>query len=181
MKIRESDPGPSISLRSADLLSKYGFNDGAAPEQWRDYLNPPEALGYDITPFPLIQVVRRYLLPALDQEVAVEEIGSCHNPVRAIYVDGVDVEDFWTEGDDAAGILTPEFVEVPLRLVELLLPFEGEIVTNALSADPARVLRDRTETVGRRRYRRSTGIERRPTGPRELKRAYPCRLHPPHQ
>jgi hypothetical protein len=138
MKKRESvsDPGPCISLKSADLLSKWGFSDGAAPREWRDFINPPEALGIDYTPFPLIQVVRRYLLPALDQKVEVEEIATSHNPIRAISVDGVDVVDFWTEGDDSTGILTPEFVKVPLPLVELLLPFEGEIVTDALSADP---------------------------------------------
>lgn len=131
-------------LYSRDLLSKWGFNDSATPGEWRDYLNPPDAPRLDVTPFPLIQVVRRYMLPVLDQEVEVEEIETSHNPIRARSVDGLNVEHLWsgehslTDGQDSRGILTPKSVEVPLHLIKLLLPFEGEIITDALSMTPSR-------------------------------------------
>ncbi|WAZ20179.1 hypothetical protein STRCI_001278 [Streptomyces cinnabarinus] len=104
--------GPHLTLRSSSLLSKWGFNDGDDPEDWLDYC---EANGIDYTnlDFPLIPIVRRYLLPKLDQSVEVVELETCHNPIRAETVDGQDVTEVWF-GRAPEPTLTPESVDVPM-------------------------------------------------------------------
>ena len=118
------DTEPAVRLFSDGLLSKYGFNDGDAPEEFLDYCDeqgaeyPP---GWHRT---LSALVRRYLLPVLDQEVTVVEIGCNHNPIRAETVDGADVTGGWY--GEPGVTLTPDCVEVPmsdvLRVARELAP-----------------------------------------------------------
>jgi hypothetical protein len=103
---------PQLTLFSSGLLSKWGFWDGMAPDDWLDYC---EARGVDYTrlPFPLTSLVRRYLLPQIEQAVTVVEIDTCHNPVRAATVDLQDMTDVWT-GRVPEPLLTPEHVDVSM-------------------------------------------------------------------
>lgn len=104
---------PVITLFSDSLLSKWGFNDGDDPDGWLDYC---EANGIDYTAvaFPLVELVRRYLLPVLDQAVTVAEIETNHNPIRVETVDGADVTEQWYGRSETPVALTPEYVDVPL-------------------------------------------------------------------
>lgn len=101
-----------LHLYSSSLLSKYGFNDGDTPEQLQDHL---DSLGQ---PYPddwravLVHLVRTRLLPVLDQQVEVEVLCTNHNPIRAVTVDGLNVEDCHM-GDQPEPDLTPDSVEVP--------------------------------------------------------------------
>jgi hypothetical protein len=115
---------PTITLFSASLLSKWGFNDGDDPNEWWDYC---EAHGADpsILDFPLVEVVQRYLIPRLDQEVTVAVIETIHNPIRVDTVDGVDVTEEWYGRSSAETRLTPEYVDVPLA--EVLRLARGDV------------------------------------------------------
>jgi hypothetical protein len=103
----------SVILYSDGLLSMRGFDDGDAPGAWMDYCDEH---GTDCTPWHpvLIQLVRRFLLPVLEQEVTVVEISTIHNPIRAKTVGGVDVTNDWRNPRVA---LAPEFVEIPITEV----------------------------------------------------------------
>ncbi|MEV8353173.1 hypothetical protein ACFVTT_34105 [Streptomyces niveus] len=107
---------PHITLFSADLLSKWGFNDGDTPEAWLDWC---ETQGIDSTAigFPLVALVRQHLEPVIEQDIVVTEIGTAHNPIRALQVDGVYMGDVWY-GRPPAPYLSPEYVTVPM--VEVL-------------------------------------------------------------
>ncbi|MFJ7100176.1 hypothetical protein [Streptomyces albogriseolus] len=103
---------PHLTLFSSDLLSKWGFNDGDDPDDWLDYC---EANGIDSTElsFPLVALVRAYLLPKIEQDVTVVEIETCHNPIRAETVDGQEMREVWF-GRAPEPVLTPETVDVPM-------------------------------------------------------------------
>ena len=103
---------PHLTLFSRCLLSKWGFNDGEAPDQWYDYC---DNLGVDWTKleFPLTALVRKYLLPAMGQDVTVCDIETSHNPIRAETVNGKNVTDVWY-GRSPEPELTPEYVDVPM-------------------------------------------------------------------
>jgi hypothetical protein len=104
---------PVLHLFSSGLLSKWGFGDGDAPDAWLDYC---DELGVDYLPEwhrILTALVRRYLLPVLEQDVTVREIETNHNPIRASTVDGAEVE---YPHDDSIR-LTPECVTVPMSEV----------------------------------------------------------------
>lgn len=109
---------PHLTLFSRDLLSKWGFNDGDDPDDWLDYCEA-HGIDYKAVDFPLVALVRRYLLPALDQDVAVVEIETSHNPIRAHLVDGIDVTEAWY-GRAEAPTLTSEYVDVPMSTVAAL-------------------------------------------------------------
>ena len=110
-----------LTLFSSSLLSKWGFNDGDAPDQWYDYC---DAQGIDCSQadaeFPLVELVRRYLLPVLDQVVTVVEIETIHNPIRAETVDGLDVTEYWYGRRGEGPRLTPEYVDIPMSEVAKL-------------------------------------------------------------
>lgn len=108
----QSGAAETVTLFSADLLSKWGFNDGADPDEWWDFC---ERHGADpgVLDFPLVEMVQRYLIPRLDQTVTVAIIETSHNPIRVETVDGVDVTEAWF-GRAPKPALTPEYVEVPL-------------------------------------------------------------------
>lgn len=109
---------PTLRLFSDGLLSKWGFGDGDEPDQVWDSLDEQDIDYATFSWHPvLIQIVRRYLLPVLTQEVTVVEIETIHNPIRAETVNGVDVTDGWYDSSDSSVRLTPEFVDVPMSEV----------------------------------------------------------------
>lgn len=128
---------PSITLHSAGLLSKWGFNDGDAPDAWLDWLDERGIpYGNDVwrERWPLVQLVLRYLIPQLDQPVEVYEISTCHNPIRAYSINGVEVDG--TEDDSD---LTPESVNVPFSAVLALSGLnvvQGEIIEPKIAIEP---------------------------------------------
>lgn len=101
-----------ITLFSSCLLSKWGFGDGDEPDSWLDHLDE-HGINYDDVEWPLVQLVRRYLLPALEKNHTIEvyEIESIHNPIRARVVDGIEIDDYAAEPQVR---MRPEYVEVPL-------------------------------------------------------------------
>jgi hypothetical protein len=110
---------PKLTLFSSGLLSKHGFGDGDAPDEYFDWL---ESQGRECVMFAwkpvLCEVVERYLVPVLDQEVTTVRIETSHNPIRAETVNGADAERYWYGGhEDGEPKLTPEFVEVPMSEV----------------------------------------------------------------
>ena len=104
---------PVVRLFSSGLLSKFGFNDGDAPDEWWDYCEDKDI---DLPPgtwHPILrELVNEFLLPVLTQKVEIVYIGTNHNPVRADTIDGVSIDGY---GDEK---LTPESVEIPMAEVE---------------------------------------------------------------
>jgi hypothetical protein len=110
---------PKLTLFSSGLLSKHGFSDGDAPDEYFDWL---ESQGREYYPFPwhavLCELVERHVVPVLDQKVTTVRISTTHNPIRAETVNGADAERYWYGGHEAGEpALTPEFVEVPMSEV----------------------------------------------------------------
>lgn len=107
--------GPKMRLYSKCLLSKWGFGDGDMPEALEDY--------YDEQPWPkganwhtaLRILVRRHLVPIIEQTIEVYDIDTTHNPIRASSVEGQAVDDL---AIDHPFILTPECVEVTWEQIE---------------------------------------------------------------
>ncbi|MEU2233151.1 hypothetical protein [Streptomyces vietnamensis] len=106
---------PHLTLFSSSLLSKWGFNDGDDPADWLDYCEA-RGVDYNALNFPLIPLVRRYLLPLIEQQITVVEMDTCHNPVRADTVDGQDVTEVWF-GRAPEPTLMPDHVNVPMAEV----------------------------------------------------------------
>lgn len=114
----------TLILVSASLLSKWGFGDGDPFEAFTDWYHDRhgdglmrhcncKSLDLGVSDDDLLRLlVRRYLVPALDQRVELVDIETSHNPVRATKVDGVDVEECWY-GAAPAPALTPDAVEIP--------------------------------------------------------------------
>ncbi|MFF3857552.1 hypothetical protein [Micromonospora sp. NPDC002575] len=125
---------PTLTLFAWGLLSKWGFNDGDDPELWLDYCEA-RGIDYNALGFPLAALVRRHLVPVLDQDVTVVDIETCHNPIRADTVDGVDVTDVWY-GDAPKPTLTPEYVDVPMADVLRLALAEAGLTEPPRSTPP---------------------------------------------
>lgn len=108
---------PVLTLFSSGLLSKWGFDDGDAPDEYLDWLDE-QGVGYPLDSWKRIlsELVERYLVPVLDQQVTTVRIGTAHNPIRAQTVDDADAERWWHE-HDGAPVLTPESVEIPFAEV----------------------------------------------------------------
>lgn len=106
---------PYLTLFSSSLLSKWGFNDGEDPDGWLDWCDN-QGIDHTALGFPLIRLVHDCLVPAIDQDVTVVDIETCHNPVRAKTVNGADVTEAWY-GRAPEPTLTPEYVNVPMRTV----------------------------------------------------------------
>ena len=121
---------PSLRLFSSGLLSKWGFSDGDTPDDWLDYL---EDQGIDAGSLRswrndvLPALVRRFLVPVLDQHVELVKLGTNHNPIRASKINGRDVEHLWH--DDLPEMLTPEFVEIPFsEVLKIARYVQGEVI-----------------------------------------------------
>ncbi|MBZ6250378.1 hypothetical protein KVH27_18580 [Streptomyces olivaceus] len=125
---------PHLTLFSADLLSKWGFNDGDDPEDWLDWC---ETQGIDYTAFevPWAALVRKYLVPLIEQDVTVVDIETIHNPIRAETVNGADMHEIWYGRMDAP-TLTPESVDVPMADVLALALAEAGLTAAPRHAPP---------------------------------------------
>lgn len=105
--------GPTLTLYSQNLLSKWGFNDGDTPEHLMDYWDDQ---GIDYSGIDWRQVLRRlvrdHLLPALTRHHRIEvyEIETIHNPIRASVVDGITID---AHEMNRGLTLNPESVDVP--------------------------------------------------------------------
>ena len=88
-----------IEFYPADLLHKFGFGDG---DMLYDFVQE-HGLGVDDRHL-LVAVVERLVVPQLDQVVETYTVGTMHNPVRALTIDG--------EQADIDSTLTPDTVEV---------------------------------------------------------------------
>jgi hypothetical protein len=121
---------PCLRLFSSCLLSKWGFNDGDAPDDWLDYcdeqgIDPGSLQSWRRYVLPAL--VRRFLVPVLDQHVELVKIGTNHNPIRAESVDGRDISDLWQE--HLEHLLTPEFTEVPFsEVLKIARYVQGEVI-----------------------------------------------------
>lgn len=89
----------SVTLFADDLWSKFGFGDGDCLDDilfdaedesdwpWAN-LQPRQVAGRDdefhIDHELLIRVVERFLVPQFPVPVALERVGTCHNPIRAV-------------------------------------------------------------------------------------------------
>lgn len=107
---------PSLMLSSHCLLSKWGFGDGDLPDHLWDYM---DELGWDgagVDWHPALRLlVRRHLLPVLDQQVEVYDIETSHNPIRVESVDGVEID---CHESNKHITLTPEHVVVSWEQIE---------------------------------------------------------------
>ena len=97
------------------LLSKWGFDDGDLVDNfvytgWGGILCDHHQL--------LTEVVRRHVIPALDQKVETFEIDGIHNPIRAKSVNGVEFDDHYNS--HTPDLLTPEYVEVPFSVINAM-------------------------------------------------------------
>jgi len=96
---------PILHLFTRGLLSKWGFDDGdpfdEVAEWFHDSHGVPPMGHCDCPSFDLgvddrvllVELVKRRVLPVLDQRVEVEVIETIHNPIRACSIDGVPVDD----------------------------------------------------------------------------------------
>ncbi|MGW2837319.1 hypothetical protein ACWCWD_06360 [Streptomyces sp. NPDC001493] len=106
---------PTLTLFSADLLSKWGFNDGNTPDVWLDWCDNQD-VAHEALGFPWAAIVRAHLVPAIEQDVTTVDIETCHNPIRVDAVNGVDVTEAWY-GRAEAPTLSPDHVDVPMAEV----------------------------------------------------------------
>ena len=116
-----------LKLDTSGLLSKFGFSDGDILIDWagnredvvsmaRGSREPPEWLNANIYEYDaaLVDLVQRFILPVLDQKVEWEVIGTSHNPIRAISVDGLDIDVIFEKFPKTwPSLLTPKFVTIP--------------------------------------------------------------------
>ena len=95
-----------VTLDADSLFSKFGFCDGDVLDDWRYSLGDDMVRGLVAKPGTrtaslgfehalLSTLVRKHLLPALPRAIAVYDICSFHNPIRAeagdVYVFAVEV------------------------------------------------------------------------------------------
>ena len=80
-----------LHLFTESLFSKWGFGDGDEPDHLLDCLDAAHLKLSSDWHAVLRLLVRRHLVPALNRTVAVYDIETIHNPVRAESVDGVEV------------------------------------------------------------------------------------------
>ncbi len=90
-------PEPTFTLDAEDLLSKWGFGDGDALDDWwwDNFAEEPPFNDHDM----LHALVLAYLVPALRDaahEVEIFRIETNHNPVRAETLDGILVDHYST-------------------------------------------------------------------------------------
>ncbi|MFJ3140961.1 hypothetical protein ACIPJM_00615 [Streptomyces halstedii] len=113
-----------LTLFSRDLLSKWGFNDGDDPEDWLDWCDD-RGIDHNAFDFPWAAIVRKHLVPAIEQDLTVVDIETIHNPIRAETVNGADVREAWY-GRAEEPALTPDHVDVPMvEVLQLALAEAG--------------------------------------------------------
>lgn len=113
-----------------DLFSKHGFMDGDLLDEYFDLNDEEQSYGVDkehiihVSHRGLIKVINTFLIPCImrkeDTRLEVCLISCCHNPIRIVSVNGVDMDDCWYGKREP-----PEFVlrsvEVPFIEIKKLL------------------------------------------------------------
>lgn len=102
-----------VVLSTDGLLSKWGFEDGDTLSELACDWRYDEGLDVDYKDL-LVELVRRFVLPILDQQVEVYTLTTSHNPIRARRVDGVEGDE---HGENEGITLTPETVTIPMAQV----------------------------------------------------------------
>ncbi len=97
------------------LLSKWGFNDGSPWESASGAVQDAifERLTYEQQIALFTDVLKKHVLPKLDQKVEEMAIGMGHNNWRARIIDGRDVHELWCETSRTEDFLSPASIEVP--------------------------------------------------------------------
>jgi hypothetical protein len=119
---------------TSGLVSKWGFQDGDQLSDLCYDLRFDDGIEVDDHAL-LVETVRRFILPRLDQSVETRVISTIHNPIRAETVDGEDVTGLWYE-PMADSPITPEVIDVSHANLLAL--------AKELSATPTRRGRSRT-------------------------------------
>lgn len=148
---RAGDEGSmtTLILFTDGLLSKWGFDDGDPfdpvyewfHEQHGDSLMnhcdcPTFDLGVDDREL-LVELVKRHVLPVLDQRLEVEVIGTIHNPIRACSIDGVPVPDEVHYGQmEAPAAITPDALAVSYEQIVALAAELAVGVADASASEP---------------------------------------------
>ena len=81
-------------LHARSLLSKWGFDDGACPDDWHLILRT---------------LVRTRLMPSIREDVVLYDVETIHNPIRAESVNGRPVD----SSSPNDNLLTDTYVTVP--------------------------------------------------------------------
>jgi hypothetical protein len=97
-----------MQFETNDLLSKWGFGDGCILDNLLLDNNHPLSLSAPL----LRHIARENILPHLNQVVTVEDSCKMHNPIRAISVDGTDVD-----CKNNTLLLTPKIIEISEELI----------------------------------------------------------------
>lgn len=116
-------------LDTADLLSKWGFDDGDILHDFK--------VGHGLkvnSATLLVEVVKRYVLPELRKhhDLKADVVLGLHNPIRVIQVDGVSVDD----NDEPSMTLTPAMVDVSDDMI-LAIANEQLLISEQAEEDQA--------------------------------------------
>jgi hypothetical protein len=97
-----------MKFETNDLLSKWGFGDGAIlTNLLLDNQHP-----LSLSPHLLRFIARNHILPRLEQIVKVEDSCKMHNPIRAISVDGIEVD-----CSKNSLLLKPKYIEISDHII----------------------------------------------------------------
>lgn len=103
-----------VKFYTCGLLSKWGFLDGELLSDATD-----EVYSYDpeTEKRALVAVVKHFVIPKIENAIELVEITTIHNPIRAVRVDGVNVNALWFSdlSDEQHSMIRPTCVEVPLH------------------------------------------------------------------
>ncbi len=113
-----------------DLLSKWGFFDGdilyhlvhetipelkeKVNEEIEKDILPKDAFAMYFIDNLLEIIIRKYILPKLPYKIVLKRVVG-HNPVRARYVNGVEIDDYNPEKNIK---LEPEYIEVDDEIIK---------------------------------------------------------------
>ena len=100
-----------VRLHTSSLRSKWGFEDGDALGD--ALINHPSL--WDVEHEVLCKLVRKHIEPLLPKGVELQEIGTCHNPIRLKDM-GAEFEDF------AVFVSRSEIIKTALEIYEAKEP-----------------------------------------------------------
>lgn len=110
-----------MKFETNDLLSKWGFGDG---NMLTDLLLDNH-YSLSLSANLLRMIAREHILPGLDQVVQVEDSCEMHNPIRAISVDGSQVD-----CNKNNLLLTPKYIQVSDHVIlEMINALEIDNIT----------------------------------------------------
>lgn len=102
---------PTLRLSVDGICSKWGNGDGDTPDHLLDYWDD---IGVDYNSIDwhevLRKLVRSHLVPAIEaagHTVEVYDIDTCHNPVRASTIDGMQIDDYANDAPFELDVTVP--------------------------------------------------------------------------